>query len=147
MTLYSHSQLCCVIVKQGVCTMDELHDKYIFVNTSNLNLNKSDLNICVMLGFVLFWFLFVLLVTSPIAEEIAGRDNIYVLLMCFQLHGILSHCKGLELLCEMCLLCWELNWILCTGMSTGLIYHIPLINFFQHFHYSIIPGKINNCTA
>ena len=53
--------------------------------------------------------MFVLLVTSPLAEEIAGKESIYVLLMCFQLRGILSHCKGLELLCEMCLFCYELN--------------------------------------
>lgn len=51
-------QLCCVVVKQGVCMMNELHDKYTFVNKSNLNLNKSDLNSCIMLGFVLIFVCF-----------------------------------------------------------------------------------------
>lgn len=104
-------KLCCVVVKQGFAWWMNVYDKYAFVNKSNLNLNKSNLNLnsCVMLGFVLIFACFTCY--FPFAEEIAGRENFYVLLMCFPFRGILFHCKGLELLCENCLLRWALNVI------------------------------------
>ena len=53
--------------------MNELHDKYTFVNNSNLNLNASDLNSCVMLGFVLICCLFYLSLSLCLRKMQEGR--------------------------------------------------------------------------
>lgn len=72
--------------------MNELHDNYTFVNKRNLNLNKNDLNSCVMLGFVLILVCFTH--HFPFVWGNCRKGEHLCPAMCFQFHGILSHCKG-----------------------------------------------------